>query len=1174
MGGGFAFQISSAQPSFIYKDTTIQLLFPYISGQVKSLFLDGWDKIEIPYIQDGYLLSIGFSTLQELCKSVQSLIDQNLIQFQQEEAEKASMASNPSAINSTVLSGTSASTSQLVNYKKLNLNEQQCQQSPYLNECIQLMNACSNNFLFVYNILLESSLDESITDQIIKSVRTLIYICATLNLHAQRDAFVTLMCKAALPSSYAHNVLNLKSLTDLSYLIMQQQQAGGAQQYQAPVYNPRQNKTNTAYDDSSEKQIQVVAIGPALHLAGANSTNQPNSSSPHHQSTLCITAKNLLTMKSILNMSHLYAELLGSSWYIVLNTLQHLTWTLGLKPTTGSNGQLKHLNNSILPPGSTAQSASSSTTQNSSNQSSSSNASLQLGSNPDNNSMITTAIQTEIAFICNMLTKLFESTRTISEQALDDIVDSLLKLSIECSDLAYVRPEPCLFPLAKLFEASIANLNRIELFWQKVTMHFLCSCKHSNIKYREWCVDYICSLIRTTFNHKFTSSDNETAIISSGMSSGTSGAEMRDIILKPLHELSSISYNDIRQKQIECTLTILRLTGPSLGDAWPLCLGIIGAIQPTHTDSLIRSAFQCLQLVVTDFLSTIRPRYLSLVIRVVAKFGSQEQDLNIALTAVVLLWNISDYMFQNSERLSDELKKQRDALKNENEEFDENKYLLNDEPPALKTLDDSESFTCSPYNIESIWMVLYSRLGQLCVDSRPAVRKSACQTLFCTISSHGSILNSADSSLTHWRQLVWRVLFPLLEQVRHLTRTASRERDKPNTPNFLMHHSRDTAEKQWAETSVLTLAGVTRVFNSKYSMLATGLTQQEFHRMWLFLLEIIQSLGLSRNSEIAQASLRGFHELLGNQNYFSSAASFVGTSASAAQTVAAAAAAASAVTNINGTTPQQQANNVNGSGSNHSMKKKDSENNTNGSSTSAAITKESPVASKTLEINEWLAAWKTWLDIGNHLLSNSPNSSTNGPVNSELMTIYCWPPPGQTFLTCYVDLVSVIVDKLAPAGRFTIKDFENFSQIIDKLLAVPVLSSDYSSFILMQSESNLSPLQNSCLNTIKNFIKLLKTTDASFHNQFISPVFHRLLAFVLFACYNTSNTSSMHNSTNQNSDSRSSGGRGNEIVAVNSVVFGEKALVIVTNLYEETASNEAVIENLILKTIIQVIMII
>jgi hypothetical protein len=323
----------------------------------------------------------------------------------------------------------------------------------------------------------------------------------------------------------------------------------------------------------------------------------------------------------------------------------------------------------------------------------------------------------------------------------------------------------------------------------------------------------------------------------------------------------------------------------------------------------------------------------------------------------------------------------------------------------------------------------------------------------------------------HWLALVWRVLFPLLEQVRHLTSTASREREKhPNNPNFLMHHSRDTAEKQWAETSVLTLAGVTRVFNSKLAELVK-LSNEEFHRMWLFLLNVIQSLALSRNSEIAQAALRGFHELLGNQNYFSSASSFISSSNTAAQTVAAAAAAASAVTNINNpaATSTSQTNGLNGS-----VKKK-SDGIESGSPQAAkagalngslnAPNSSTNSLTRTFEIAEWLAAWKTWLDIGNNLL-NSANTAT------DVMTIYSWPPPGQTYLTCYVDLVSVIVDKLAPAGRFTPKDFDNFSLIIDKLLAVPVLSNDYSSFILMQTESNLTPLQNSCLNTIKNFIKV------------------------------------------------------------------------------------------------------
>jgi len=187
-------------------------------------------------------------------------------------------------------------------------------------------------------------------------------------MNPQRDAFVTSLCKAALPAAYAHNVLNLKSITDLNYLVQsqsssnqnQQQQQQQSQSYQ-PFYSTSQktsNKTHaTTYDDSIDRQIQVVAVGPALHLSGANSTstsslngtnsssNPSNTSSPpaasassstsNQNNTLCITAKNLLVMKSILNMSHVYSELIGSSWYIILNTMQHLTWTLGLKPTLG-----------------------------------------------------------------------------------------------------------------------------------------------------------------------------------------------------------------------------------------------------------------------------------------------------------------------------------------------------------------------------------------------------------------------------------------------------------------------------------------------------------------------------------------------------------------------------------------------------------------------------------------------------------------------------------------------------------------------------------------------------------------------------------------------------------------------------------------------------------------------
>lgn len=54
-------------------------------------------------------------------------------------------------------------------------------------------------------------------------------------------------------------------------------------------------------------------------------------------------------------------------------------------------------------------------------------------------------------------------------------------------------------------------------------------------------------------------------------------------------------------------------------------------------ENLIRIAFQCLQLVITDFLPVMPWRCLPLCVDTVSKFGSQTQELNISLTAVGLM---------------------------------------------------------------------------------------------------------------------------------------------------------------------------------------------------------------------------------------------------------------------------------------------------------------------------------------------------------------------------------------------------------------------------------------------------------------------------------------------------------------------------------------------------------
>ena len=115
-------------------------------------------------------------------------------------------------------------------------------------------------------------------------------------------------------------------------------------------------------------------------------------------------------------------------------------------------------------------------------------------------------------------------------------------------------------------------------------------------------------------------------------------ARLQTVLLSPLAELSAIPYPDVRQKQLDTVLHILHSSGETLNQGWPLVLTMIGSLDAgLDSDILVRSAFQCLQLVFTDFLPTIPCRCYPLCVETATKFGSQKAELNVSLTAIGLL---------------------------------------------------------------------------------------------------------------------------------------------------------------------------------------------------------------------------------------------------------------------------------------------------------------------------------------------------------------------------------------------------------------------------------------------------------------------------------------------------------------------------------------------------------
>ena len=615
---------------------------------------------------------------------------------------------------------------------------------------VEMLSGSWCSILSVLSLLLDAGTDESCIENVLKCIETFAGVCGQLKLGSARDAFITVLCKASLPMHYIIPVL-MSSMPHLP------------------------QKIYTSDRDAAAVDQHVVAVGNSYPHGSTNSTG----------GSVSLTAKNVQCMRTILSFAHCYGAYINTAWQLILTTLQHLVWILGLKPD--SSGQLK----------ANTRSGGDSTTVTS--------------------TVLTTAVLGDLPILTNMLTKLFEASQYLDDVALHHLINALCSLSIESMDAAYNSniKEPSLFAVAKLLETGLVNMKRIEILWRPVTGHLLEVCQHPNGLLREWGAEGVSALVKAALKHY--QGDQL-----------SNNARMLHMFLLPLKEISSSVHIDVRLKQLDSILQILHFCGDSLGTGWPEILKMIGSATENSSETLVRLGFRSVQLIISDYILSLPASSLSDCIDVVAKYAEQMQDFNISLTAIGLLWSMADFMHQSQEKLGPELKKLK-------EKGHFNEYA---EIPAA----------------DALWMILFCKIGQLCMDARPAVRKSAGQTLFSTLSAHWSTISKST-----WHEVTWKVLFSLMDDVHRACSLAPTDRNTSTSASILMHHSRDTEEKQWQETSVLTLAGIARVFKTKRAVL---LLMNDFESAWDKILDYIQASATDSSCEISRAALCSFEDIL------------------------------------------------------------------------------------------------------------------------------------------------------------------------------------------------------------------------------------------------------------------------------------------------------------------------
>ena len=210
---------------------------------------------------------------------------------------------------------------------------------------------------------------------------------------------------------------------------------------------------------------------------------------------------------------------------------------------------------------------------------------------------------------------------------------------------------------------------------------------------------------------------------------------------------------------------------------------IMAFLNDTSTSSLfviegaMQTAFSAVELIMQDYIGLLPADLIDQAAELVHAHCRKQEDINAALSAVGLLWNIADFAAGEDTSKETGMSRHDKAL-------------------------------------ESVLIALHA----LSLDERSEVRHASLRALASAIASHCQSLHD-----DLWQEACINMLFQLpkdietiVEKLRHQSdgESSARGLSAANSTTAVQHHSRDTASKQWEETLSLCLSCCAKVFRS------------------------------------------------------------------------------------------------------------------------------------------------------------------------------------------------------------------------------------------------------------------------------------------------------------------------------------------------------------------------
>lgn len=414
----------------------------------------------------------------------------------------------------------------------------------------------------------------------------------------------------------------------------------------------------------------------------------------------------------------------------------------------------------------------------------------------------------ELLILKSALESLFNATSMWPNASVIEFISALGQLTLEYMEALSGSDKKIsvhkIFGLDKLIIVTISNISRVTIVWDMVAAYLDCICNSKSSEIRQIGISSLTKLLIKIFKHFVEYPPAEPEIPSKWKN-------WQKTLFVSLHDLGSQQEPEVYKG----IYTILQSCGGQLDKSgWNMLLSILFQLDITSNSAI---GYKCLYLIVNDFLQS--EEILSCFDKLaefISKFA-YSKDINQSISAVGMYWNLADFLGRSG-----------------------------------KEAEDS-------------WWLILGKLKELGQDTRPEVRHSALHSLHVALSTHGSCL-----SKHLWERIMENVVLSLLQKIsstyfKYATLTQEipilepptfNESEKQETPikkgkknlqisiptdlahplvsetpkfagkidipkedKIIIHHSRDTLEKQWEETYHIFTQNLGKLFRTYLSNL-------------------------------------------------------------------------------------------------------------------------------------------------------------------------------------------------------------------------------------------------------------------------------------------------------------------------------------------------------------------